>query len=101
MFVIFKTLVRDLSNNHLMKARISRIRKTSNIAHTKTKEVPSDVEQYQFQFDGSWFRITHSDISVRVDGKILSVPIEQFDQAESVAKFLQSMIRKAKKQDKN
>ncbi len=97
----FQALVRDLSNNHLMKARISRIRKTSNIVHTKTKEVPSDVEQYQFQFDGNWFRMTHSDISVRVDGKIRSIPIKQFDQAESVGKFLLSMIREAKKQDKN
>ena len=97
----FQALVRDLSNNHLMKARISKIRKTSNIVHTKTKEVPSDVEKYQFQFDGNWFRMTHSDISVRVDGKIRSIPIEQFDQAESVAKFLLSMIREAKKQDKD
>ena len=45
--------------------------------------------------------MTHSDISVRVDGKILSVPIEQFDNSESVGKFLQSMIREAKKQDKD
>lgn len=96
---VFQALVQGLSNDHLMKARISRIRKTSNIAHTK--EVPSDIEKYQFQFDGNWFRMTHSDISVRVDEKILSVPIEQFDQTESVAKFLQSMIRKAKKQDKD
>ena len=71
------------------------------LAHTKTKEVPSYVGKYQFQFDGNWFRMTHSDISVRVDGKILSVPIEQFDQAESVRKLLKSMIREAKKQDKD
>ena len=72
------------------------------MVYTRTfKEVSSDVEKYQFQFDGSGFRMTHSDISVRVDGKTLSVPIEQFDQTESVAKFLQSMIRKAKKQDKD
>ena len=93
----FQDLVRDLSNNHLMKARISKIRKTSNI----TKEVPSDVEKYQFQFDGNWFRMTHSDISVRVDRKIRSIPIEQFDQAESVGKLLKSMIREAKKQEKD
>ena len=96
---VFQALVQDLSNNHLMKTRISRLRKTSNIVHTK--EVPSDVEKYQFQFDESWFRMTHSDISVRVDEKILSVPIEQFDQTESVGKLLQSMIREAKKQDKD
>ena len=95
----FQALVQHLSNNHLMKARISRIRKTSNIVHTK--EVPSDVGKYQFQFDGSWFRMTHSDISVRVDEKILSVPIEQFDQTESVGKFLQSTIKEAKKQGKD
>ena len=95
----FQALVQDLSNNHLMKARISRLRKASNIVHAK--EVPSDVEKHQFQFDESWFRMTHSDISVRVDGKILSVPIEQFDQTESVAKLLKSMIREAKKQDKD
>ncbi len=95
----FQALVQDLSNNHLMKGRISRLRKTSNIVHTK--EVPSDVGKYQFQFDRSWFMITLSDISVRVDKKILSVPIEQFDQAESVGKLLQSMIREAKKQDKD
>ncbi|MDE2704123.1 MAG: hypothetical protein OXI35_03585, partial [Gemmatimonadota bacterium] len=95
----FQALVQDLSNNHLMKARISRLRKTANIVHTK--EVPSDVGKYQFQFAGTWFRMTHSDISVRVDEKILSVPIEQFDQTESVAKFLPSMIREAKKQDKD
>ncbi len=95
----FQALVQDLSNNHLMKARISRLRKASNIVHTK--EGLSDVGQYQFQFDGSWFRMTHSDISVRMDGKILSVPIEQFDQAGSVGKLLKSIIREAKKQDKD
>ena len=111
----FQALVQDLSNNHLMKARISRIRKTSNIVHTK--EVPSDVGKYQFQFDGSWFRMTHSDISVlgsekrkwyhraqdgpTIEVADLSVPIEQFDQAESVGKFLLSMIRDAKKQGKD
>ena len=102
---VFQALVQGLSNDHLMNlmnARISRIKKTSNIVHTRAfKEVSSDVGKYQFQFDGSWFRMTPSDISVRVDGKTLSVPIEQFDQTESVAKFLQSMIREAKKQDKN
>ena len=95
----FQALVQDLSNNHLMKARISRLRKASNVVHTK--EVSSDVEKYQFQFDGSGFRMTHSDISVRVDEKILSVPIEQFDQTESVGKFLQAMLGEAKKQDKD
>ena len=34
----FQALAQDLSNNHLMKARISRLRKASNIVHTK--EVP-------------------------------------------------------------
>ena len=98
----FQALVQGLSNNHLMKARISRLRrKMTNKELVHTKEVTSDVGKYQFQFDGSWFRMTHSDISVRVDGKILSVPIEQFDQAESVGKLLKSMIREAKKQDKD
>ena len=95
----FQALVQDLSINHLMKARISRLRKASNIVHTK--EALSDVGRYQFQFDGNWFRMTHSDISVRVDGKILSVPIEQFDDSENVTRFLESMIREAKKQDKD
>ena len=45
--------------------------------------------------------MTYSDISVQVDGKTLSVPIEQFDDSENVTKFLESMIRKAKKQDKD
>ncbi len=45
--------------------------------------------------------MTYSDISVQVDGKTLSVPIEQFEQTENVEKFLRSMIREAKKQDKN
>ena len=71
----------------------------SNIVHTK--EVTSDVEKFPFKFDGRRFRMTHSDISVRVDEKILSVPIEQFDQTESVEKFLQSMIKEARKQDKD
>ena len=95
----FQALVQDLSNNHLMKARISRIRKVTNIVHPK--KVPSDVEKYPFQFNGSWFRMTQSDISVRVDEKILSVPIEQFDQTESVGKFLQAMLGEAKKQGKD
>ena len=95
----FQALVQDLSNNHLMESRISRIRKASNLVHTKV--VSSDVGKYQFQYDGNWFRMTHSDISVRVDEKILSLPIEQFDQTESVRKFLQSMIREAKKQGKD
>ena len=89
----FQVLLQDLFDNHLMPARISRLKKTPNIAHPK--EVPSDVREYQFQFNGSWFRITHSDISVRVDEKTLSVPIEQFDNSENVAKFLRSMIRDA------
>ena len=45
--------------------------------------------------------MTHSDISVRVERKTLSVPIEQFDNSENTAKFLESMIREAKKQDKD
>ena len=95
----FQALAQDLSNNHLMKARISRIREAANIV--RAKEVPSDVEKYQFQFDGRRFRMTYSDIGVQADGKTHSVPIEQFDQTESVEKFLQSMIREAKKQDKD
>lgn len=90
-----------LSNDHLMNARISRIKETFNVYTRAFKEVSSDVEKYQFQFDGSGFRMTHSDISVRVDGKTLSVPIEQFDHIESVEKLLQRMIREAKKQDKD
>ena len=95
----FQALVQDLFNNHLMETRISRLRKVPDIAHPK--KFSSDIEKYQFQFDGSFFRMTHSDISVRVDGKTLSVPIEQFDHIESVAKFLRSMIRKAKEQGKD
>ena len=100
----FQVLAQDLFNNHLMKARISRLKKLPNII--LTKEVPSDVGKHQFQLAdsqgrGRWFRMTHSDISVRVDGNTLSVPIEQFDQAEGVAKFLRSMIKEAKKQDKD
>lgn len=100
----FQDLVPDLSNIGLMKARISRIKRKmtqKELAHTKTKEVPSYVGKYQFQFDGNWFRMTHSDISVQVDGNTLSVPIEQFDDSENVTKFLESMIKKAKKQDKD
>ena len=91
-----------MANETSMKARISRIRKKmtlKELAHTK--EVPSHVGEYQFQFDGHRFRMTHSNISVRGDKKIISVPIEQFDQTESVEKFLQSMIKEAKKQDKD
>ena len=95
----FQALVQDLFNNHLMETRISRLRKVPDTAHPK--KVSSDIEKYQFQFDGSFFGMTHSDISVRVDGKTLSVPIEQFDHIESVAKFLRSMIRKAKEQGKD
>ena len=96
---LVQALVQTLSNNHLMKARISRLRKVSHIAHPK--KVPSDVKKYPFQFNGRWFRMTHSDISVREDEKILSVPIEQFDQTESVTKLLRSMIREVKEQDKD
>ena len=95
----FQALVQDLFNNHLMETRISRLRKVPDIAHPK--KVSSDIEKYPFQFDGSFFGMTHSDISVRVDGKILSVPIEQFDHIDRVEKFLQRMIREAKKQEKD
>ena len=87
----------------LIQARISRIKNDFNLA-PKIQEAPRRLGKYQFQLDGSLgslFTITHSDIRVQVDGKTHSVPIEQFDQIESVAKFLQSMIREAKKQDQD
>ena len=95
----FQVLVQDLLNNHLMEPRIRRVRKAFNLVPIQV--VSSDVGKYQFQLDGSWFRMTHSDIRVRVNGKTLSVPIEQLDQTESVGKLLKSMIREAKNQDKD
>lgn len=86
----FQALVQGLA----MKVRIHRIKKTSR--YTNTKEVPSDVGEYQFQYDGGLFRITHSHISVRVDEKNLTVPIEQIDHFKDITKFLQYMIREAK-----
>ena len=101
------TDIRDFQDlvvsERLIQARISRIKNNFNLA-PKIKEAPRRLGKYQFQLDGSLgslFTITHSDIRVQVDGKTHSVPIEQFDQTESVAKFLQSMIREAKKQDKD
>ena len=87
----------------LIQARISRIKNDFNLA-PKIQEAPRRLGKYQFQLDGSLgslFTITHSDIRVQVDGKTLSVPIEQFDNSENIAKFLQSMIREAKKQDQD
>ncbi|MXW80039.1 MAG: hypothetical protein F4Z57_13850 [Gemmatimonadetes bacterium] len=95
----FQVLVQDLLNNHLMESRIRRVRKAFNLVLIQV--VSSDVRKYQFQLDGSRFRMTHSDISVRVNGKTLSVPIERLDQTKSVGKLLKSMIKEAKKQDKD
>ena len=84
-----------------MKVRISRIKEVRSIGLTPINEVFSELGNCQFQAGRGWFRMTYSDISVQVDGKTLSVPIEQFDDSENVTKFLESMIRKAKKQDKD
>ena len=97
--VVSEGLIQD----SLIQDRISRIKNNFNLA-PKIKEAPRRLGKYQFQLDGSLgslFTITHSDIRVQVDGKTLSVPIEQFDNSGNVAKFLQSMIRKAKNQDRN
>ena len=92
--------MKSRANERSMKSRISRIKEGHSIA-LPINEVSSEFGNYQFQADGRWFRITHSDISVQVDGKTLSVPIEQFDNSENTAKFLRSMIRKAKEQGKD
>ncbi len=92
----------DLVANELpMKARISRIKEEHSIALPIDEVFSEEPGNWQFQAGGRRFRITHSDISVQVDGKTLSVPIEQFDDSENVTKFLESMIKEAKKQDKD
>ena len=96
----------DLIANELpMKARISRIKEEHSIAlpidEVFSEELSEELGNWQFQAGQRWFRMTYSDISVQVDGKTLSVPIEQFDDSENVTKFLQSMIRDAKKQGKD
>ena len=94
--------LQDLIANELsMKARISRIKEKHSIALPIDEVFSEELGNWQFRAGTREFRMTYSDISVQVDGKTLSVPIEQFDNSENVAKFLQSMIRKAKKQDKD
>ena len=94
--------LQDLIANELsMKARISRIKEKHSIALPIDEVFSEELGNWQFRAGTREFRMTYSDISVQVDGKTLSVPIEQFDNSENVAKFLQSMIREAKKQDKD
>ena len=93
---------KDLIANELpMKARISRIKEVHSIALPIDEVFSEELGNWQFRAGTREFRMTYSDISVQVDGKTLSVPIEQFDDSENVTKFLQSMIREAKKQDKD
>ena len=98
------TNVRDfqafVANELPMKVRINRIKEVRSIG-LPINEVFSELGNCQFQAGQRWFRMTYSDISVQVDGKTLSVPIKQFDGSENVTKFLESMIREAKKQDKD
>ena len=84
-----------------MKARISRIKEEHSIALPIDEVFSEELGNWQFRAGTREFRMTYSDISVQVDGKTLSVPIEQFDDSENVTKFLESMIREAKKQDKD
>jgi len=94
--------LQDLIANELsMKARISRIKEKHSIALPIDEVFSEELGNWQFRAGTREFRMTYSDISVQVDGKTLSIPIEQFDNSENVAKFLQSMIREAKKQDKD
>lgn len=92
----------DLVANELsMKARISRIKEEHSLALPIDEVFSEKLGNWQFQAGQRRFRMTYSDISVQVDGKTLSVPIEQFDASENLTKFLQSMIRDAKKQGKD
>ena len=92
----------DLVANELpMQARISRIKEEHSIALPIDEVFSEELGNWQFQAGRRWFRMTYSDISVQVDGKTLSVPIEQLDASENVTKFLESMIKEAKKQDKD
>ena len=92
----------DLMANELsMKARISRIKEEHSIALPIDGVFSEELGNWQFRAGTREFRMTYSDISVQVDGKTLSVPIEQFDGSENVTKFLESMIKEAKKQDKD
>ena len=92
----------DLVANEIpMKVRISRIKEEHSIALPIDEVFSKELGNWQFRAGTREFRMTYSDISVQVDGKTLSVPIEQFDNSENIAKFLQSMIREAKKQDKD
>ena len=97
--------VRDLqaliANELSMKARISRIKEEHSIALPIDEVFSEELGNWQFRAGTREFRVTYSDISVQVNGKTLSVPIEQFDDSENVTKFLESMIREAKKQDKD
>ena len=99
------TDVRDfqafVANELPMKLRISRIKEVRSIGLTPINEVFSELGNCQFQAGTREFRMTYSDISVQVNGKTLSVPIKQFDDSENVTRFLESMIREAKKQDKD
>lgn len=92
----------DLVANEIpMKVRISRIKEEHSIALPIDEVFSEELGNWQFRAGTREFRMTYSDISVQVDGKTLSVPIEQFDNSENIAKFLQSMIREAKKQDQD
>ena len=94
--------LQDLIANELsMQARISRIKEKHSIALPIDEVFSEELGNWQFRAGTREFRMTYSDISVQVDGKTLSVPIEQFDDSENVTKFLESMIREAKKQDKD
>ena len=84
-----------------MNARINRIKEEHSIALPINEVFSEGLGVWQFRAGTREFRMTYSDISVQVDGKTLSVPIEQFDDSENVTKFLQSMIKEAKKQDKD
>ncbi len=100
--------VRDFQNLvqvYFMEHRISRIRKDcreTSFCNFQEEEVINGVRKFRVDTRRVMrFRMTHSDISVQVDGKTLTVPIKQLDHTDDTVKFLQKMIRQAKKQDKD
>ncbi len=100
------TDVRDFHASHfLINARISRIRRSKPYNFNEPIILLNNEKfasgMYEFQADGKWFTMTLSHISVQLDGKLFSVPIEQLDNSDNPTKFLRAMIQKAKKQAKD
>ena len=98
---LYQGLVQNSANKRLMEARFKKLQNAIGLSNPKKGDI-GDMILFKFveeRRDKGTFMMTHSDISVEVNGKTFSVPIEEFDELSNsqlaTKKFLRSMIERA------